>query len=248
MKISIITAVRNNEQFIEQAVLSVINQTYTEIEYIVIDGNSSDSTLKILNSYKKHFTHFVSEPDSGIYDALNKGIALASGEYIGFLHSDDLYPTNSTVEQIAQELTVSKSDSLYGDLIYVRKNNASQILRYWKSGNFSESKLSKGWMPPHPTFFVKKQCYNQFGTFNTNFRIAADYELILRFLGKHKISTCYLPQIIYTMRVGGESNRSAKNILRKMREDYRALINNNVGGVGSLFLKNVSKIPQFFKR
>lgn len=246
MKISVITVTYNNQETIEQTILSVLNQTYKNIEYIVIDGNSTDKTLKIINKYRNQIALIISEADKGMYDALNKGIMKASGDIIGFLHADDFYPSDKVLEKVEHTFKVYGSQSVYGDLDYVSAENPKKIIRKWKSGKFEYRKLKKGWMPPHPTFFVLRDVYWKYGFFNLNYKIAGDYDLMLRFLGKHKITTAYLPEVLVKMRWGGKSNQSIKNIILKSKEDYHALKNNKVGGLYSLFLKNFRKINQFF--
>lgn len=246
MKVSIITATFNNEDTIEDAIKSVHSQTYKNIEHIIIDGSSTDRTIQIIKKYKDKIAKIISEPDNGIYDALNKGIKNASGEIICFLHADDIYADNTIIEKGMKLFTEKKSDSIYGNLLYVAKNNTNKIIRYWKSGNFTYSKLKKGWMPPHPTFLVKKNIYDKFGVFDTDFKIAADYDIILRFLGKQRISTAYLPEVMIKMRIGGESNKSFKNIIKKMNEDLKALKKNKTGNWHTVFFKNIIKIPQLF--
>ena len=245
MKISIITSVYNNQETIAEAMDSVLSQTYTDIEYIIIDGGSTDDTVNIIKSYQNRIAVFISEPDKGIYDGLNKGIKLATGDVIGFLHSDDLYENNTVIEKVAKAFMASEIDSVYGDLTYVNKSDPTKVIRYWKSGEFTLKKLGRGWMPPHPTFFVKRDIYQQRGQFDTSFKIAADYDLMLRFLGKYKISTDYIPNVLIKMRVGGESNKSLKNVIRKSKEDLQAMKNNNMGGMVSLIIKNLSKLQQF---
>ena len=246
MKISVITVTYNNQQTIEQSIQSVLNQTYKDIEYIVIDGNSTDETLKIINKYRDKIALIISEADKGMYDALNKGIMKASGDIIGFLHADDFYPSDKILEKVEHTFKVYASQSVYGDLDYVSAENPEKIIRKWKSGKFEFNELRKGWMPPHPTFFVLREVYWKYGFFNLNYKIAGDYDLMLRFLGKHKITTAYLPEVLVKMRWGGKSNKSIKNIILKSKEDYKALKNNKVGGLYSLFMKNFRKINQFF--
>lgn len=247
MKISIITSVYNNKETIEDAIKSVLEQSYNNIEYIIVDGASSDGTVEIINKYKDKISIFISEQDKGIYDGLNKGIKLATGDVIAFLHSDDIYAHKEVVADVVKMFEKNNMDSIYGDLVYVDKENTNKVFRYWQSGEFTFAKLKKGWMPPHPTFFVKKKFYDKYGNFDMDFKIAADYDFMLRMLGKYKISTAYLPEVLYKMRIGGASNRSIGNIIKKSKEDIKALKNNRIGGYRTLFMKNLVKIPQFFK-
>lgn len=248
MKFSIITAVYNNAATIADAIESVLSQTHDDIEYIVIDGGSSDGTQAIIERYRERIAVYVSEPDKGIYDALNKGIARASGDVVCFLHSDDIYADESVIEKANALFEQSGAQSIYGDLVYVKKENVAKVIRYWQSGEFAPAKLGRGWMPPHPTFMVKRSVYEAHGGFDTGFRIAADYDTVLRFLGVQKISTAYLPQVMVKMRLGGESNKSLANLKKKTSEDIKALRKNGIGGVGTIAMKNLSKIPQFFKK
>lgn len=246
MKVSIITIAYNSESSIADTINSVLSQTYPDIEYIVVDGKSKDKTVEIVKSFGGKVHKFISEPDKGIYDALNKGVALATGDVVGFLHSDDIYGGVNIVEKVVELFKEGQTDSVYGDLQYVYKNDTSRVFRHWKAGDFSLQKLKMGWMPPHPTFYVKKAVYEAHGTFNTSFKIAADYDNMLRFLGKHKISTAYLPVVMVKMRVGGASNRSLKNIIRKSSEDMRAIRVNRFGNIFTLVFKNLRKLGQFF--
>lgn len=247
MKISIITASFNCEDTIKNCIESVISQENANIEHIIIDGASKDKTLEIINSYSSKISKIISEPDSGIYDALNKGILNSTGDIIGFLHADDFFYDKNIISEIAKTFENSNADSVYGDLLYVSKYDTDKIIRYWKSGKFSFSKIKKGWMPPHPTFFVRRNIYEKYGIFDTEFKISADYDIILRFLGKFKISTVYMPKIFTKMRVGGQSNKSIRNIILKMKEDLKALKKNRLGSPLTILLKNISKIPQLFK-
>lgn len=249
MKISIITAVLNCKHTIEQTILSILAQKYKNIEHIIIDGCSTDGTLEIIGRYEHSIAKILSEPDKGIYDALNKGISLSLGEIIGVLHADDLYAHDEVLKTVVDVFEKQNVDSCYGDLQYVHKDDPNKVIRHWKSSEYCHGKFKSGWMPPHPTFFVRRWVYEKYGYFNTDFRIAADYELMLRLLEKHRISTYYIPEVLIRMRFGGASNRSLKNMLIKSSEDYRAWkINNLDGGLHTIFLKNISKIPQFFVR
>lgn len=222
MKVSIITVVYNNKKTIKDAIESVLNQTYKNIEYIVIDGASNDGTVEIVQSYSNKIDKFISEPDNGLYDAMNKGLKLATGNIIGILNSDDFYASNNIIEKVVNVFNENNIDSVYGDLVYVDSNNTDKIVRYWKSIPFKKGLFRKGWHPAHPTFFVKKDVYDKYGIFNLDFKIAADYEIMLRFLEKYKISTYYIPEILVKMRIGGESNKNIKNIVRANIECYKA--------------------------
>lgn len=247
MKISIITIAFNSEETIEETIQSVIAQDYSNIEYIVIDGGSTDGTMSIVEKYLDKLAVVVSEPDKGIYDAMNKGVSLATGELIGILNSDDIYANNSVVSSIVTK--VADNDSVYADLVYVDRNNTDKVTRYWKSGEYKLGLFRKGWMPPHPTFFLKKKCYDEFGTYNLSLKSAADYELMLRMLHKNKISVVYLPEVITKMRVGGQSNVTLKNRLKANKEDRLAWkINNLKPGLFTLSMKPLRKITQFIKK
>lgn len=246
-KISIITITYNSSKTIEQTIKSVLNQSYTNIEYIIVDGQSTDNTLEIVNKYKDQISKIVSEKDNGIYDALNKAIKLATGEIIGILHSDDFYINASVIEKIAYTFDKEKSDGVYANLYYVNKDNTDKIIRKWNSGKYTSNSFINGWMPPHPTFFVKKECYNTFGSFNLDFKTSADYELMLRFIQKHKIKLAYLPEYIIKMRLGGQSNITTKNRIIANIEDRKAWeINGLKPRFYTLYLKPLRKLLQFF--
>ncbi|MEI6456021.1 MAG: glycosyltransferase family 2 protein [bacterium] len=245
MKISVITITYNSEKTLRDTIESVLGQSYPDIEYIVVDGKSKDGTCDIVRSYGDRITKFVSEKDNGLYDALNKGIGLATGDVVGFLHSDDIYASAETVKLIAEAFNRFGVDAVYGDLVYVDQHDTGKIIRFWRSGKFHRSRALAGWMPPHPTFYVKREVYEKYGRFNTTFRIAADYESILRFLVRFRISTFYIPLILVRMRVGGESNKSIRNVIRKSMEDIRAMHTNGLITVAALFNKNASKFKQF---
>ena len=249
LKVSIITAVLNNRKTIDDCMQSIINQTYKHRESIVIDGGSTDGTRDLLEKYENSMTRIVSERDNGIYDAMNKGIKLATGDVIGILNSDDIYNDVTVIESVANAIMENNVDSCYGDLVYVDKKNTDKIIRYWKSQPYRDGLFKKGWMPPHPTFFVKREVYRKYGYFNTDFKIAADYELMLRFIEKYKISTCYIPEVLIKMRMGGMSNRSLTNLFIKSSEDHKAWkINNLNGGIYTILLKNLCKLPQFINK
>jgi glycosyltransferase involved in cell wall biosynthesis len=248
MKISIITACLNNADTIEETIRSVTEQDYAEMEYIIIDGGSSDKTPEIIEKYKSKISKIVSGKDDGIYFALNKGIDFSTGDVIAFLHADDVYAHAHVLSQVMKTIKEKKVESVYGDLFYVDRNDLSRVIRNWKAGEYKDGLFTKGWMPPHPAFFLKKSCYEKFGKFNTSFRSAADYELMLRMLHKHKIPVAYLPEVLVKMRVGGVSNVSLKNRVKANREDKRAWkVNGLKPGLFTMIRKPLSKISQFFK-
>jgi glycosyltransferase len=222
MKISVITAVYNAKDTASEALESILEQTHPDIELIVIDGASTDGTREMLAEYADRLSVFISEPDDGIYDALNKGIAHAAGDVIGFLHADDLFADDVVLAKVAEVFVDSSVDAVYGDLVYVSKSEPDKVIRYWKAGEFSPEKLKAGWMPPHPTLYVRRSVYERLGAFDTSFHIAADYDCMLRFLGVGKINCHYIPEVLVRMRLGGKSNRSLANIVQKSVEDYKA--------------------------
>lgn len=244
MKISVITAVWNNRETVAEALESVLAQTHADVELVVIDGASTDGTREVLEGYRGRLAVLVSERDRGIYDALNKGIARASGDVIGFLHADDLLADSNVLARIASAFS-DGVDGVYGDLLYVRKQDPSQTVRYWRSRPFTPDLCGKGWMPAHPTLYLRRSVYQRHGVFDTSYRIAADYDFMLRIL-LAGTRVAYVPAVLVKMRVGGVSNRSLRNLLRKSREDLRALRHNRAGGLWTLLRKNLSKLPQFF--
>ena len=250
MKISIITSTYNSLSTVQSSLDSFASQTYKNKEHVFIDGASKDGTKELLQGYcQKHENSIlVSEPDKGIYDALNKGVANSTGDIIGICHSDDFFADEQVLSKVANAFGDKYIQAVYGDLQYVSKNNPENVVRNWVSGDYKLSLLKKGWMPPHPAFFVKKELYEKFGNFDLSYKIAADYDLMMRFLGVHGIVPGYIPEVLCKMRVGGESNRSLKNIWRKSCEDYRVMKSNGIGGLGTLFMKNFSKIGQFVKK
>lgn len=247
MKISVITACYNSAATIEDTLRSVCEQDYPDIEYIIVDGESKDDTLAIVEKYRSRITRVESGRDGGIYFALNKGISLATGDVIALLHSDDFYADKSVLRRVAQTFAKENCDSVYGDLHYVDQHDTSRIVRRWQSGPYKPGLFRKGWMPPHPAFFLKRSCYEKYGVFNTTFRTAADYELMLRMLHKHHVSTHYLPETLVKMRMGGASNASFKARVKANREDRRAwTVNGLQPGLLTLIRKPLSKLKQFF--
>jgi glycosyltransferase len=247
MKISLITATYNSVNSIEDTINSVKSQDVENLEYIIIDGASTDGTLEIINQHKDVVTKLISEPDNGIYDALNKGIKNATGDIIGFLHSDDYFANNKILNEIQTTFEKRQNDFLYGDLQYITSDNPPKILRYWKSGDFKFSNLKKGWMPPHPTIYFKKNLIDKIGFFDTSYSISADYDWIIRCLTLPEVKVAYIPKVLINMTTGGQSNKSLKNIIKKSREDYKIIRKHRIGGLYALLLKNITKIIQFFK-
>jgi len=247
LKISIVTSVFNNKAFIKSCICSCRDQIHSDLEYILVDGDSNDGTKEFLFKNKKLFSILISEADSGVYDALNKGLKLAKGDVVGLLHSDDLYANINVLRKVSKIFSDPKIDLVYGDLDYVYKDNPNKIKRHWSAGEFSLGKLKSGWMPPHPTFFIRKELLNQIGFFDTRYKIAADYDFMLRALTQKNVNVVYLPEVLIKMRVGGMSNRSLKNILLKSYEDYQIICRHKIGGIGTLLFKNLSKISQFFR-
>ena len=251
MKISIITATFNSTKTIERCLKSVLQQTYSNVEYILVDGGSTDDTIDKVNFYlnkkNKQEYQIISEPDRGIYDALNKGISMAKGDIIGFVHSDDFLSDNNILFQIAEQFKGKDNiDGMYGDLQYVDKTSTEKIIRSWKSCDFNHKLIQSGWMPPHPTLYLKKEVYEKHGQFDLSFKIAGDYDFILRIFLDRKLMIKYLPVVITKMRIGGVSNANLKTILTKSKEDYLAMKRNNLRLPFLVLLKkNLSKISQF---
>jgi glycosyltransferase involved in cell wall biosynthesis len=243
-KISIITATYNSASTVRDTLESVKNQSYNNIEHLIIDGLSKDETLNICNQYH-HIANIHSEKDDGIYDAMNKGINLATGDIIGILNSDDFYINNDVIEKVANAFK-DDVDAVYGDLQYVDPINTNKVIRTWRSGNYTAKAFLYGWMPPHPTFFVRREVYEKIGAFNTALHSAADYEFMLRVLFKHRLKAAYIPEVLVRMRAGGLSNASLGNRVKANLEDRLAWKMNGLKPYFfTLYLKPVRKILQF---
>jgi len=232
---------------------SLFSQDYANSEHIIIDGGSTDGTVDYIFSLKGSVTRFVSEADRGVYDAINKGISMATGDIIGLLHADDLYDSECVLSSVVAAFDRTGADAVYGDLVYVNRNDPQKIIRYWKSGTFTAANLKLGWMPPHPALFVRREVYENARLpdgryFDIDLKIAADYDFMIRLLGPMKITVAYLPKVLVKMRVGGVSNRSISNIFLKSKEDLVAMRRNEIGGIGTLLAKNFRKVPQFFNK
>lgn len=244
MKISIITVVYNNKETIKDAMDSVLSQEYDDLEYIVVDGASTDGTVEIIKEAVKRYPErsikFISEKDDGIYDAMNKGIGLATGDMIGMLNSDDLYINNDVISTVVNEFMTKNVNSVFADLVYVRSDDVDKIVRYYSSACFHPKKMAYGWMPAHPTFFVKRKIYEQYGLYKTDYQIASDYELIARLLVKNKVNYSYIPKILVKMRTGGASTRNLKSNWILNKEILRACAEN---GIKTNIIKVLSKYP-----
>jgi glycosyltransferase len=248
MKVTIITATYNSAGTVRDTLESIARQSYQAIEHIIVDGLSKDNTLDIVKEFS-HVTQVVSEKDKGIYDAMNKGLKLATGEVVGILNSDDFYDNQEVISQVMAAFNDPLVDVVYGDLQYVKKNDVYVVTRNWKSGQYKRKYFYYGWMPPHPTFFVRRKIYDEVGLFNTDLRSAADYEMMLRILVRYNANASYIPSVLVKMRSGGMSNASLKNRLRANKEDRKAWALNELKPFFfTTWLKPMRKIIQFITR
>jgi len=222
MKLSVITVCLNSRATIAEAIASVHRQTHPDIEHIVIDGKSTDGTLDAIAPYRSRIAGLVSESDEGLYFAMNKGIALATGDYIGFLNADDIYVDDRVLSRVAGALDQGRVDSAYGDLVYVDAVDTSRVLRYWKSRPYRNGLVEAGWVPAHPTFFVRAAILKDIGGFDTRYRYQSDFEIMIRLFIDRRISSAYVPEVLVRMRTGGHTNRSLRNIIRGNLEAYSA--------------------------
>jgi glycosyltransferase involved in cell wall biosynthesis len=245
MKISIITATFNSAATITDTMRSIAEQDHDNIEHLIVDGGSADNTVALVQAFP-HVTKLVSEKDNGIYDAMNKGIKLATGDIIGILNSDDIYTHDQVLSKVSTAFADESVDAVYGDLQYVDAQNTGRVIRTWKAGKYRPRLFYYGWMPPHPTFFVRRKVYAQAGVFNLSLRSSADYELMLRILLRHNMKPAYLPEILVKMRTGGQSNATLKNRLRANREDRMAWeLNGLKPYFFTMYLKPIRKLSQF---
>ncbi|MCW5921759.1 MAG: glycosyltransferase [Saprospiraceae bacterium] len=245
MKLSIVTPAFNSAATIRDTLESIEKQDFPNLEHIIVDGGSTDDTLKIAAEFPR-VSKIISEPDRGLYDAMNKGVSMATGEVVVVLNSDDFYAHSQVLSRVAAKFRETNADTLYADLEYVHPENTSRVVRHWKAGAFHPKNFQRGWMPPHPTFFVRRHLYERFGLFDISLRFSADYELMLRFLLKNNVSTCYLPEVIVRMRAGGASNANWRNRFRANLEDRRAWKMNGLRPkFYTLYLKPLLKIPQY---
>ena len=226
---------------------SVAAQTHPDIEHIIIDGGSTDATLALIAEHGRNVSRVISEPDDGIYDAMNKGMRLATGELVGCLNSDDVYATPRALANIAS-VAAQGMDAVYGDITYVDPSRTDPLVRYWRAGQYSIRQVRFGWMPPHPSLYVRRSLIERIGNFDASLRIAGDYEFMLRLFGVPGLKVGYVPEVVVDMRVGGASQRSLGALLKKSREDLLALRRHRMGGIVALLCKNLRKIPMFFAR
>lgn len=246
MKISLITVTHNSEKYLDDCIMSVIKQTYKNIEHIIVDGKSTDATVSIIERYSPYISKWISEVDRGMYDAINKGMKMATGDIIGLLNSDDVLASSNVISEIVKCFKDSNVESLYGDLEYVDQNDTGQVLRLWKGQDYKRERFKFGWMPAHPTFYFRKELIERFGGYESHYFTSADYELMARYLFVNKVSSVYLPKLIVRMRKGGASNSNLYRRLRANRRDYLAMKKNLIPFpfVASL-LKPIRKLPQY---
>jgi len=250
MKISIVTACFNSEKTITDTIKSVESQTYRDIEHIIIDGLSSDNTMKIVKA-SPNISTYISEADTGIYDAMNKGVNRATGDVIGTLNSDDFYIDDSVISKVANVFKIQPDiDAIYADLVYVEQDNTNKVVRFWKSHDFCLGMFRNGWVPAHPTFFVRKEIYQKYGVFDLNYKIAADFELMYRFLEEKSIRVHYLPEVLVKMRIGGTTNESCSNIFEQNREILSVMKarDGHFSTINWLYRKIIERISQYINK
>jgi len=246
MKITVITACYNSGATVADAIRSVAAQDYGGVEHLVIDGGSKDGTQDIVKTLGLKVARFTSEPDHGIYDALNKGIRAATGDVVGIMHSDDLYANASVLSHVAQFMAEKGVDSCYGDLVYVERAAPDKVVRTWRSGDYDRENFRRGWMPPHPAFFLKRSVYEKYGLYSLDFPLASDYELMLRMLYRHGVTTAYLPEVLVKMRCGGTSRAGVVNTSKMLMENYRSWTSNDLPvSPFTILMKPLSKLGQF---
>ena len=254
MRISVITVCFNAASTLKDAVESVLGQVPDakapfDLEYIVVDGGSTDGTLELLAPYRERIATLISEPDQGLYDAMNKGVQAATGDVVAILNADDVYASTDVLARVAATFRDSGAEAVYGDLHYVSADDLTHVTRHWSAGAYTPGAFRRGWMPPHPALFVRRACYQRWGLFTLALRSAADYELMLRFIHRHGMSLAYLPKTLVLMRAGGVSNASLKHRIRAHREDWKAWrMNGFHPSPFTLLAKPLRKLPQFLSR
>jgi len=248
VKISIITVCFNSADTIEDTIQSVLGQDHPNLEYIIVDGGSTDGTLDVLTRYRGRIAQCISEPDEGIYDAMNKGVRAAEGELVGFLNADDMYADDRVISEVVAAAEAGEFDGVYGDLLYVRRDDASKVVRYWKAGEYLPGAFRHGWVPPHPTFFCRRRLFEEFGYFDAMYRIAGDFELMLRLIAKQRIDVAYIRRPLVRMRVGGRAN-TIRGVLCGNREILHAFAANGLRpSPGFFWRKPLAKIGQLARR
>ena len=248
MKVTLITATYNSEKFLEDCIVSVINQRYKNIEHIIVDGKSTDGTIAIIKKYESQISRWISEADKGMYDAINKGMEIATGDVIGILNSDDMLDSEEVIGWIVKAFEEEKVDSIYGDLEYVDAIDTNKIYRIWKGKEYKRSLFHHGWMPAHPTFYFKRSLLSKYGGYENHYYSAADYEFMARYLYKYRVSSFYIPKLIVKMRRGGQSNSNLRQRFRANRRDYLAMKKNNIPFAFFVsILKPLSKVHQYYK-
>lgn len=245
-KISIITVCFNAAKYIEDNITSVNNQDYSNLEHIFIDGLSNDNTVSIIKNMVRTNHILISEPDLGIYNAMNKGINLASGEYMIFLNSDDMFSDHNIITKYAKTINQESADIVFSDILFSQRNSKNNIIRTWKAGNFDKRKLKFGWMPPHPGVIIKAEIFKKFGGFDEKFKISGDYDFLLRVFSGFEGKIVYLNSVSVIMRHGGVSSQNYKNTFRKWKEDFTAIKQNNVGSILTVLFKRIIKLHQVF--
>lgn len=249
MKVSIITVTLNSERYLSDCIQSVACQNYKNIEHIIIDGKSSDGTLKIIKQNSRHITYWISETDHGMYDAINKGLEVATGDIVGILNSDDMFASADAVRSIVDCFLTTHTDTVYGDLVYVDSTNTQKVNRYWKGSSYKRFRFRYGWMPAHPTFYMRRSLLEQYGLYENHYFTAADYEFMARYLFVHKVSAQYIDAMLVKMRSGGISNITLKSRFRANRRDFLAMKKNKIPFSFLVsILKPLIKIPQFNSR
>ena len=249
MKLSVVTACLNARETIAEAVKSVQGQTYADLEHIVIDGGSDDGTLDILEQYRGGIATLISERDRGLYFAMNKGINAATGDYLGFLNSDDVYHHAHALQAVAEALSGSDVDAAHADLVYVKRDDPNRVVRYWHSKAYTPGMFEAGWHPAHPTLFVRTELLKEMGGFNTRYRYHADFDLMVRLFIERKITSAYIPEILVRMRTGGQSTRSLRNIYSGNRESWEIARRFNISQSPLWIARKLGyRVAQFFRR
>jgi len=249
VRISVITICHNAADTIVDTLRSVAEQTYPYVEHVIIDGGSTDGTLELIKQYGAHTALVISEPDNGIYDAMNKGWQYATGDVIAFLNADDTYMHTNVLQEVAETMADSQYDACYADLLYVGRDNTERIIRYWKGGGYKAGNCLKGWMPAHPTFFARREVFERAGGFDTHYQRQADFELMLRWFEVYRIRALYIPRIWTRMRMGGVSNNSLLGIIKGNIEAYRACRVLEFKVTPFFIVRKIaSRIPQYWRR